>query len=110
MFNTMLLAQAAGGSDPKFMLIWLGLMIAIFYVILIRPQKRREKERRAMLSDVKTGDRIIFCGGLIGIVTNAKEKTLAVKAGDKVKVEILRSAVAQVLGEGDLPEAVEEQK
>lgn len=95
------------GAPPQsgiFMFVWLGLMIALFYFMLIRPQKRREKERQALLSAIKTGDRILFAGGLLGVVANVKEKTLVVKIADGVKVEVLRGAVSQVLGKGETPE------
>ena len=95
---------ASGESQsPVFMFVWLGLMIAIFYVMLIRPQQRREKERKALISAVKSGDRIVFGGGLLGAVTNVKDKTLTVKVADKVKIEITRGAVTQVLEKGEMP-------
>ena len=85
------------------MFVWLGLMIVLFYFMLIRPQKRREKERQALLAAVKTGDRVLFAGGLLGTVANVKEKTLVVKIADGVKVEVLRGAVSQVLAKGEDP-------
>ena len=96
-------APAGGGSGQNssvFMFVWLGLMVAMFYFMLIRPQKRREKERQELLNAVKTGDRVLFGGGILGVVANVKEKTLVVKIADGVKVEILRGAVSQVLDKG----------
>jgi len=103
------MGQPAGGEgaapqSSAFMFIWLGLMVALFYFMLIRPQKRREKERQALLSATKTGDKILFAGGMLGVVSNVKEKTLIVKIADNVKVEIVRGAVSQVLDKGDVPE------
>ena len=101
-------AQPGGaGAAPQsgaFMFVWLGLMVALFYFMLIRPQKRREKERQALLEAVKTGDRVLFAGGFLGVVANVKEKTLVVKIADGVKVEIIRGAVSQVLDKGEAPE------
>jgi preprotein translocase subunit YajC len=100
------MAPAGGsGAAPQssmFMFVWLGLMVALFYFMLIRPQKRREKERQALLGAVKTGDRILFAGGLLGVVANVKDKTLIVKIADNVKVEVVRSAVSQVLDKGEV--------
>ena len=99
--------QGGEGAAPQsgaFMFIWLGLMVALFYFMLIRPQKRREKERQALLSAVKTGDRVLFAGGLLGVVANVKDKTLVVKIADGVKVEVVRGAITQVLEKGDVPE------
>ena len=107
-FLAMMGAPAGGAGAPQqsgaFMFIWLGLMVALFYFMLIRPQKRREKERQALLEAVKTGDRVLFAGGLLGVVANVKEKTLIVKIADGVKVEIVRGAVSQVLDKGETPE------
>ena len=96
--------EGAAPQSSAFMFIWLGLMVALFYFMLIRPQKRREKERRALLEAVKTGDRILFAGGMLGVVANVKEKTLIVKISDGVKIEIIRGAVSQVLDKGEVTE------
>lgn len=107
-----ILAMAApqgegGGSQQSsvFMFVWLGLMVGLFYFMLIRPQKRKEKERQALLGAVKTGDRVLFAGGLLGVVANVKEKTLIVKVADGVKLEIVRGAISQVLEKGEAPES-----
>lgn len=100
-----ILAMAGGGGgqepSPIGMMGPIVIMIAIFYFLLIRPQQRREKERRALLAAVKSGDKVLFGGGLIGVVTNASENTLTIKIADKVKVDVIRGAVTQVLGKGD---------
>ena len=79
------------------------LMMALFYFMLIRPQRRKEKERKAMLSAVKSGDRVMFGGGLLGTVTNVKDKTVVIKIADKVKVEASRGAVTHILEKDELP-------
>ena len=116
MMNLLTLAMAgqpggAGGgqSNPTFMIGWLVLMVGIFYFLMIRPQQRQAKERRALLDAVKTGDRVIFSGGILGIVTNVKDKILVVKIAENVKVEVVRSAISQVLGKDEEP-AAEEKK
>ena len=98
-------AEGAPQQSGAFMFVWLGLMVLLFYFMLIRPQKRREKERQALLGAVKTGDRVLFAGGFLGVVANVKEKTLIVKIADGVKVEIVRGAVSQVLDKGEAPES-----
>ena len=109
-FPTVLAMADPGGANgqqsPMFMFGWLALMILIFYFILIRPQQRREKERRALLSAVKSGDKVLFGGGLIGVVTNVADKTFTIKVADKVKVDVVRSAVTQVLDKGEVPDEV----
>ena len=73
------------------------IFFALFYFLMIRPQMRKEKERKKMISEMKTGDRVIFCGGMLGTVTNIKEQVLIVKIADNVKVEVARGAVLRVL-------------
>ena len=100
-----IVAMAGGGGaqepSPIGMMGPIVIMIAIFYFLLIRPQQRREKERRALLAAVKSGDKVLFGGGMIGVVTNASENTLTIKIADKVKVDVIRGAVTQVLGKED---------
>ena len=100
---------AAAEQSPIFFFGWIGIMIAIFYFMIIRPQRRKEKERQSLLQAVKTGDRVLFSGGIIGIVANVKEKTLVIKVGDKMKLEVLRGAISQVLEKGDLPADVDQE-
>lgn len=91
-------------QSPIYLFGWLGIMIVIFYFILIRPQQRKEKERQALLSNVKSGDRVLFGGGIIGTVTNVKDNMFTIKIADKVKVDVARSAVSQVLNKGEMEE------
>lgn len=88
-------------QSPAFMIVWLGLMIGVFYFILIRPQKRREKEKRDLLEAAKSGDRVVFGGGLLGTIANVKEKTFVIKIAENVKIEVARYAVTQIFDKGD---------
>jgi preprotein translocase subunit YajC len=113
LLTSIAMAPPAGGAgqpaqSPLFMFGWLGIMIALFYFMLIRPQRRKEKERQALLSAVKSGDRVLFGGGIIGIVANVKEKTLVIKVGEKTKLDVIRGAVTQVLAKGELPADVDQ--
>ena len=94
-------ASALGGSSWSSMLILFAVFGAIFYFMLIRPQQRRQKERNAMLEQVKSGAKVVFSGGILGIITNVKEKTFVIKIADNVKIEVSRGAVTQVLEKGD---------
>ncbi|MEM7396538.1 MAG: preprotein translocase subunit YajC [Verrucomicrobiota bacterium] len=98
---------ATGGSgqpiDGTMMIGYFILMILIMYFILIRPQQRKEKERRALLASVKSGDRVLFGGGILGTVTNVKEKILTIRVAEKTKIEVARGAVTQVLAKDEEP-------
>lgn len=99
----------AGQQSPVMMIGWVVIMLALFYFLLIRPQQRKEKERRALIANIKTGDRVIFSGGLIGIVTNIKDNIFTIKIADNTKVDVLRSAVVRVIHKDEeLAQAVKE--
>ncbi|MCX7824937.1 MAG: preprotein translocase subunit YajC [Verrucomicrobiae bacterium] len=72
------------------------LIFVVFYFMLIRPQQKKQKEIKQMLDNLKSGDKIITTGGILGTVTNVKEKTVIVRIADNVKVEMLRSAIQTV--------------
>jgi len=87
--------EGAGGFAGFIPLI---LMFVIFYFLLIRPQQKRTKEHRQMVSNLKKGDRIITSGGIHGRITGMDETTLTVEIADKVRVKVARgnvSALAQ---------------
>lgn len=98
-----ILAQAEAqpqGFNPQ-SLIMIGLMFVIFYVLLIRPQRKRQKELEAKIKSLKTGMNVVTIGGIHGIATNVKERTVTVKIADNVKVEFEKSAIANVIPKGN---------
>lgn len=113
LFQTIAMAPppaAEGGEQAPsggFTIGWLVFMVAIFYFVMIRPQKRREKERQAMISAVKTGERVLLTSGILGEVSNVKEKTVIVRIAEKTKIEVLKSAVSQIIEKGDTPDEVQ---
>lgn len=97
-------AEGSGGGGNAFqMFIPVILLFGIFYFMAIRPQQRKEKERRAMIDNLKTGERVLFSGGIIGTIANVKEHTFVIKVADNVKIEVARGAVTKVLEKGDKP-------
>lgn len=97
----------AGQTSPLQFYGMMAFMILIFYVAMIRPQRRREKERKALIESVKSGQHVLLASGILGEIAAVKEKTLLVLIAEKTKIEVLKSAVAQVLEEkGDLPSDV----
>jgi len=98
--------QSTGGGMLG-MLLPMIIIFGIFYFMLIRPQQRKEKERQKMIDAVKSGERVMFCGGMIGTVTNVKDGIFLIKVADGVKVEVARGAVNRVLEKDEKPEAGE---
>jgi preprotein translocase subunit YajC len=75
-------------------LILMVLMVGIFYFLLIRPQQKKAKEHKALLDNLKKGDRIITSGGIIGTVVNIDDQLVNVEIADKVRVEMARPSIA----------------
>ena len=90
-------------------LLPLILLLLIMYFLLIRPQKKREKQINAMRSAIQVGDEIITIGGICGKVVKTKEETLVIQVGaDKTKFEVMRWAISKVVNEKE--EAAKETK
>ena len=86
--------QSAGGFSSFIPLI---LMFVIFYFLLIRPQQKKSKEHREMISNIKKGDRIVTSGGIHGDVTHVGETTMTLKIADKVRIKLARGNVAALV-------------
>ena len=86
------------------MILPLIILLAVMYFLLIRPQKKREKEINAMRKGVQVGDEVITIGGICGKIVKTKEESLVIQVGaDKVKFEIMRWAVSRVVEESKRP-------
>lgn len=99
-------AGGQGGQGGQGGLMLFGYMIiifALFYFLMIRPQTKKEKERKKMIEAIKSGDRIIFSNGILGTVANVKDQTLIVKIADNVKIEVVRGAALRVLQKDEDP-------
>ena len=94
-------AGPAGGGESLFSFLFpLLLIFGVFYFLLIRPQQKKEKERRAKVAALKIGDWVLFGGGVYGRVAKLiDEHRVKIDIADQVHVQILRNAVTQVLEE-----------
>jgi preprotein translocase subunit YajC len=73
------------------------LLIPVLYLVMIRPQQKRQKEWQSMLSSIKTGDRVTTAGGIRGIILSIKDDAIVIRvAPDNLKLEIAKSAIASV--------------
>lgn len=98
MFVTPAYAQAAGGGTAAFaQFIPLILIFAIMYFLMIRPQQKRVKQHREMVSALKKGDQVVTQGGILGKVMSVRDDEIEVEIAQGVKVRIVRSTVAQVV-------------
>ncbi|MBL8268903.1 preprotein translocase subunit YajC [Steroidobacter sp.] len=98
-------AQATGApAQPNFLTTFgpLVLIFVVFYFLLIRPQTKRAKEHRAMVTALEVGAEVVTNGGILGKVTEVSEQFLTVEVSPGVNVKVQRHAVAQVLPKGTL--------
>ena len=72
------------------------LIIGVFYVLLIRPQQKRQRELQETIASLKIGDRIVTTGGIIGIITTVRETSFLIRSAEKSILEIARSSVAGI--------------
>jgi preprotein translocase subunit YajC len=96
-------AQTAAGGDMQSSLMSmlpLVLMFVVLYFVMIRPQMKRQKEHRSMIEALAKGDEVATSGGVIGKVTKLGDVYLGVEIAAGVEVQVLRSAVVQVLPKG----------
>lgn len=90
---------AAGSNSASMMtsLITFGMVILIFYFMIIRPQKKRDKEAKAMLAAMKKGDKIVTIGGIHGTIVTVKDNTVVVKVDDSARIEFSKNAISTVV-------------
>ena len=94
-------AQGGGLSMILMMVVLFGLM----YFMMIRPQMKRQKEHRAMVSALAKGDEVVSNGGLAGRVEEVGETFITIEIAPNVKVKLQKGAVSQVLPKGSLKSA-----
>lgn len=86
--------QAAPGMSGIMSIAPLVILFVIFYFLLIRPQQKRAKEHKQMLSAIQKGDSVITNGGIHGKVASVNEDTVSVEIADGVKVKVSKDAIA----------------
>ena len=83
---------ALGGLLPML------LIIGVFYMLLIRPQQKRQRELQQTIAELKAGDRVVTTGGVIGTITTVRDTSFLIRSADKSILEIARSAIAGIEG------------
>ena len=95
-FALILAGSAPSGGNTLTVLLPLAL-IPVLYLVMIRPQQKRQKQWQAMLAAIKTGDRITTAGGLRGVIMSIKDDSIIIRvAPDNLKLEIAKNAIASV--------------
>ena len=84
---------------PLLHCVFIYFYFVIFYLLLIRPQQKKEKDRMKMINQLKKGDKVLTSSGMIGVIVNIKpeENIITVKVAEGVKVDFVKSAIQQKL-------------
>ncbi|MEX2112069.1 MAG: preprotein translocase subunit YajC [Pirellulales bacterium] len=103
--ESLLVAEAAdgGGGSPYGILPGLLIVVALFYFLMIRPERRKQATHRALLDGLKKNDRVVTVGGIYGVVVNvqrdADEVTIKVDENTNTKLRVTYSAISRVLAD-----------
>jgi preprotein translocase subunit YajC len=101
-------AQAAGGAGGQSLMqamLLPALLLVVFYFLLIRPQSKRAKEQREMLSKIAAGDEVATTGGILGKVTEVGDQFLTLEIANGVSVKLQKIQVSLVLPKGTVRNA-----
>lgn len=98
----LVVAQAApagqSGSGPMWtQFIFLGLMFAAMYFLLIAPQRKKQKEHEKMLAALGEGDEVVTAGGIFGVITNVKDDRFVVRISESAKIEVGKGFIQTVV-------------
>jgi len=92
----------AGQADGTFSLIMIAAIFVLFYFMLIRPQNKKAKEHRELISRLKKGDEIITSGGMLAKVVSLDDQYIKVSLAEGVEINLQKGAVITVLPKGTL--------
>lgn len=96
-------AQGTGGAESSLMsFLPLILMFAVLYFIMIRPQMKRQKEHRNMLSAMAKGDEVVTNGGIVGKVTKVSDSYVGVEIAEGTEITVQKGSVTQILPKGTI--------
>jgi len=94
-------AAAPFGSDLMAFLPMIAIFV-VFYFLLIRPQQKRAKETKAMLSALQKGDEVITAGGIVGKISKLNDQYAAIEISPNVEISVQRGAISQLLPKGTI--------
>ena len=98
-------AQDASSSGGLMSFLPLIVIFIIFYFLLIRPQMKRAKEHKQLVSQLGKGDEVVTNGGLLGRITNVGESFVTVEVAENVQIKVQRHAIASIMPKGTIGSA-----
>lgn len=96
-------AQGGGSAGPGMGdFLFLIIIFAVFWFLLIRPQQKRQKEHKAMVAGLSKGDEVVTNGGLLGKITQVGDNFVTLEIADGLRVQVQRMAVAALMPKGTM--------
>jgi len=95
----LLAAPREGGNTTMIFLLQMVAIGVIFYMLLIRPQRKEQERHKTMIQQLKKGDEVVTNGGIIGTVVHAQDDRLTIKTAENTRLVVQRGRIAQLLGE-----------
>ena len=94
--SSFLLAEGVAAGSPLGGFLPIILMVGVFYFLVIRPQSKLEKDRKARIAKLEKGDQVRLTGGILGRVTSVEDAIIMVEVADKVRLKVLRAEIADI--------------
>ena len=91
---------AAAQPNTSMNLIFMILLFAVFYLLLIRPQQKRQKEHRAMVAGLETGDEVVTMGGVLGKITKVDENFVTLEIAKGTEIRLQKASVQAMMPKG----------
>ncbi|HEV8510754.1 MAG TPA: preprotein translocase subunit YajC [Gemmatimonadales bacterium] len=95
LFLLLFAPSGQGGPGISAFVLQIAALIAIFYFILIRPQRRQQEQHKQMLASLQRGDKILTSSGIVGEVVHIKDDEVTIRSGE-AKFVIVRSGIASI--------------
>lgn len=84
------------GSNPLVMFVPFLVVLSIFYLLVMKPEKQKQNERKNRLANLKKNDEVVTSGGIHGVVVNVKQTTIIVRVDDNVRLEMDKDAIVTI--------------
>ena len=94
--QTFLILFQGGGMSGLAQLLPLLLIIVVFYVLVLRPQQKRQRQLQETIASLRIKDKVITTGGIIGVITEVRDSSFIIRSADKTLLEVARSSIADI--------------
>jgi preprotein translocase subunit YajC len=93
--QTLIFLQGGGGNGGMFNLLFFGLIIAVFWLFIIRPQSKRQKEQTRFGSTLEKGKDVVTASGMLGKINKIEGDVITLEVGTKTFIKVMKSAISK---------------